>query len=305
MAPQTGKTSKAAGKLTTEVDLTVVIPCYNEVGAIESTIHEVFEATKTIGNVEVIVVDDGSTDGSREILRRMDKEMGAFHLVEHARNQGYGAALKTGVRAASGRFVAITDADATYPNHRLPDLFDLAQDADMVVGARTGANVTYSTLRKIPKFFMVRFCMWITQRDIPDMNSGLRVFKTESLRRFLRYLPDGFSFTTTITIAMMTNKLKVVYEPIDYAERAGQSKIKPIQDTLNFFRLIIRTGLYFAPMRVFGPAIALSWLVFAGFLVYDIAQLNLSDKTLLFLILSFNLTLIAALADMIDKRLGD
>lgn len=288
-----------------DASLSLIIPIYNERDAIRSTIDEVVAFMDKIDIFEIIVVDDGSTDGSSEILDEVVSQQPQVRLKRHARNSGYGAALKTGVRAARGTYLAITDADSTYPNERIRDLLRICMedDADMVVGARTGANVTYSTLRKIPKYFMRRFCQWITQREIPDMNSGLRVFKTKSLQRFLNYLPNGFSFTTTITIAMMTNNLNVIYEPIDYAERTGNSKIKPIQDTINFFQLIARTGLYFAPFRVFGPVIALAWLTTAIVFIYDISNFNISDKSVLLLGFSFNLTVITALADMIDKRL--
>src|SRR5690606_20574133 len=102
--------------------------------------------------------------------------------------------------------IVITDADGTYPNERIPDLVRLVADADMVVGSRTGSNVTYSKLRKIPKWFLQRFAQWMARQPIPDINSGLRVFRKSIAERFLNILPDTFSFTTTITLAMLTNR---------------------------------------------------------------------------------------------------
>jgi len=197
----------------------------------------------------------------------------------------------------------ITDADGTYPNERIPDLVELAASADMVVGARTSANVTYSRLRSIPKWFLKHFAEWLVRRKIPDINSGLRVFRSDTVARFIRILPDTFSFTTTITLAMLTNGYDVHYEPIDYHKRVGKSKIRPIRDTLGIAQLILRTGMYFAPLRVFFPV---SLLFGAGFLVslaFDVfMRSDLTEATLVLLVASTQLGMFALLADMIDKR---
>jgi len=122
----------------------------------------------------------------------------------------------------------------------------------------------------------------------------------------MRILPDTFSFTTTITVAMMRNRDDVRFVPIGYSARIGTSKIRPIQDTLRFFQLILRTGMYFAPLRVLGPLIVLLMTAFAASLCYDIfVARNLTDKTVLLLLFGLNTTLFALLADMIDKRSGE
>jgi hypothetical protein len=175
----------------------------------------------------------------------------------------------------------------------------------MVVGARTGENVQYSALRKIPKWFLTRFAQWMARQPIPDINSGLRVFRKEIADRFLHVLPDTFSFTTTITLAMLTNRFRVHYEPIDFRQRLGKSKIKPIRDTLRFIQLILRTGMYFAPLRVFLPVAGIFFLGFLATLAYDLFVLqDLTEKTLILLVSSAQLAMFALLADMIDKRCG-
>ena len=248
---------------------------------------------------EIIVVNDGSTDDTGDILRsQLD-----IKLIEHPRNRGYGAALKTGIRHAKYSLIVITDADGTYPNQRIPELVSLSWQADMVVGARIGANVKYSTLRKIPKWFLARFAEWITMSSIPDLNSGLRVFKKSILEEFLNILPNSFSFTTTITMAMLTNNYIVHYEPIDYHDRVGKSKIKPIRDTLRFVQLILRTGVYFAPLRIFLPVAGLFFAAFLFTLAQDIfVRKDLTERTLLLLFSSTQLGMFALLADMVDKR---
>jgi hypothetical protein len=173
----------------------------------------------------------------------------------------------------------------------------------MVVGARIGGDVVYPLIRKIPKAFLRRYVSWLARQTVPDMNSGLRVIRRSVVERFLRVLPDTFSFTTTLTLAMHTNAFDVRYVPIGYAARVGKSKIKPIRDTLNFIQLIVRTGTYFAPMRVFFPMSVVLFLAFTISLIYDVFLLeNLADKTVLLFLFAVNTGMFALLADMIDKR---
>lgn len=278
----------------------IVLPAYNEELGIEKTLDQLQESLKEANcKYEIVVVNDGSIDKTGEILRSRSDIV----LVEHRRNRGYGAALKTGIRSARYSLIVITDADGTYPNHRIPELVKLAQNADMVVGARIGANVKYPLIRKIPKWFLVRFAEWISKSSIPDLNSGLRVFQKSTVERFLNILPDTFSFTTTITLAMLTNNYVVHYEPVDYYYRLGKSKIKPIRDTLRFVQLILRSGVYFAPLRVFMPVAA---LFFVGFLItftQDIViRQNITERTLILFVTATQITVFALIADMIDKR---
>jgi hypothetical protein len=136
------------------------------------------------------------------------------------------------------------------------------------------------------------------------MNSGLRVFPKRIAEQFMNILPNTFSFTTTITVAMLTNNYLVHYEPIDYHARQGRSKIKPIRDTLRFVKLILRTGLYFAPLKVFLP---ISGIFFTGFLItltQDLLRGDLTEKTLILLIAATQIAMFALLADMIDKRMN-
>ncbi len=281
----------------------VVVPCFEEEGSIRKTIAELRGCLRGLEPYELIVVDDGSADGTPSILASAKAQDADLDVFTHYDNQGYGAALKTGIRASSGEYIVITDADGTYPNDRIPELLAAAEDVDMVVGARTSDEVEYPLLRKIPKVFMRAYAVWITRQDIPDLNSGMRVLRRSVVERFLNVLPDGFSFTTTITIAMMTNRYPVRYVPISYAKRVGRSKIRPVRDTLRFFQLILRTGMYFAPLRVYSPIL---WFMFVSFLAsfgYDVFVLrDLTEKTLLLLMLLVTSTMFALLADMIDKR---
>ncbi|MEO1617317.1 MAG: glycosyltransferase family 2 protein [Planctomycetota bacterium] len=280
----------------------IILPVYNEEAAINETIEQLKHCLEGIETeYEIIAVNDGSEDESANILRsRTDVK-----LLEHDCNRGYGAALKTGILAAEFDWIVITDSDGTYPNERIPELLRSASNCDMLVGARTGEHVEYPLIRKLPKWFLKRFAEWMVRRPIPDINSGLRAFRKSVCHRFLSILPDGFSFTTTITIAMMSNNYRVIYVPIDYASRIGKSKIRPIRDTLQVTQVILRTGMYFAPLRVFLPISALFFVAFLFTFTGDIfLRQNLTERSLILFGTSTQLAVFALLADMIDKRCG-
>ena len=280
----------------------LVVPCYNERGAIEETIRRIRECISTDAACQLIIVNDGSTDGTKDILHELSQVYN-FELIEHDHNRGYGAALKSGIRAASTDLIAITDADGTYPIERLTELVMLCDEYDMVVGARVGEDVTYSRLRSIPKYFLRRWMSWITRQDIPDINSGMRVFRKSVAEKFFGILPDTFSFTVTITLAMMTNYYSVHFVPISYKPRLGRSKIRPVADTMRFFMLILRTGVYFAPVRFFGPITLFLVLLAAGRLSYDVFVAgDITDTSVLLSLFALNTGMITLLADMIDKR---
>lgn len=285
------------------LEFSVIVPCFNEEEAIADTLDELTRHLGATRQYEIIVVNDGSSDATASVLSGLVEQMPAVRVITHVQNRGYGAALKTGVRASKAPLIAITDADGTYPNERLLELIDLCADYDMVVGARTAADVQYSRIRAVPKYFLRRWVSWIARQPVPDINSGMRVFRKSLAEEFLGILPDSFSFTITITLAMLTTYRRVLFEPISYKVRVGKSKIKPIRDTLRFSLLILRTGTYFAPLRAFAPIIMAMLLGTALSTAYDVFVLgNLTDKTVLLFLFSLNSGMFAILADMIDKR---
>lgn len=284
---------------------TVVIPCFNEQGAIAETVEAIRNVLPGKDTYELLFVNDGSTDETGPVLETEAKKDGNILIITHPNNLGYGAALKTGIRHAQFDLIVITDADGTYPSERIVDLLEEIKEADMVVGSRTGESVLYPWHRRFPKAFLRLYANWVTGTNIPDINSGLRVFRKEQVKRFMRFLPDTFSFTTTITIAFLTNKLNVKYVPINYNHRIGKSKISPIRDTLRFMQLLVRTGMYFSPIKVFSPIIGLLALSFIASLLYDIFWMkNITDKTIMLLLFTLNSGMFTLLADMIDKRSG-
>lgn len=280
--------------------LSMVVPVYNEVRSVKLVLEQLLEVLDRLNRpVELIVVDDGSTDGTAEIL---DAFSGRIRVFRHLVNRGYGAAIKTGIGHSSYPLVAITDADGTYPNEELPRLLAGIEANDMVVGARTGGKVHVSLIRRPPKWLLNRIANYLVDMKIPDLNSGFRVFRKKVAEHYFHILPNGFSFTTTITLAMISDGYQVHYKPIDYYKREGRSKIKPV-DALNFLVFIVRTITYFNPLRVFLPiCLALFGLGMARF-CYDIFWLhNLTDSTTLLFLFALQVGLIGIVADLIVKR---
>ena len=235
-----------------KVQTSVVIPCFNEALGVKKTLNEIFDVFNSQKDFEVIIIDDGSTDETLLQLHKIALERPRLKILQNNTNKGYGASLKKGILAAQGDFVVITDADGTYPAEEIPNLLDLLENCDMSVGARIGTDVNIPLIRRPAKWALLFYARWMARADIKDLNSGLRAFRKADALQFFHLLPQGFSFTSTITLAMHIDGLNVVYHPIDYRKRLGKSSIRPIHDTLAFFTLVLKTTMYFRPLQVFG-----------------------------------------------------
>jgi len=284
--------------------VTIIIPCYNEQDAIVSTLQRALSTTADVRRpFEVLVVDDGSTDDTAAKLRIFGETRGV-RVLQNEQNRGYGYSLKRAVAESQYETIVIVDADGTYPVEQIAELIRGFDGVDMVVGARVKANAKIPLARRPAKWFLRRLASYLAETEIPDLNSGLRVMKRSLIRKFLPLLPDGFSFTTTITLAMLTHGCQVRFVPIDYSSRIGKSSIRPIRDTLNFFSLVVRTVLYFRPLKVFVPASSAIFLT--AVLVALISKLafgQVADVTSVTLAAaSIQLLGTGLLADLIDKR---
>ncbi len=305
VAPRRGAGPQAIGVEARWAEgVSIVVPAYNEKDGCLPVMRQLIATMEDSDlDYEIIVVDDGSTDGTSKILSELE---GAIKVIRHSRNMGYGASLKTGIRRARHAFIAITDADGTYPNDRLPSLVEMMDGHDMVVGARIGKRVKIPLIRRPAKWAITQLANYLSQTKIPDLNSGLRVMRREVLEKFIRLLPSGFSFTTTITLAMLTNGYPVKFEAIDYEQRSGSSKIRPIYDTLNFIQLIIRTVMYFDPLRVFVPLSVMLIFSSIAVLVSSILYTGrvMDVTTVVLFVAGLQMLATGMIADIVDRRLS-
>lgn len=295
----TKKTKSAKTSAQTGLDglsLSVVIPAYNEEGAVKETIDELREAMDPTGvPYEIIVVDDGSEDGTRA-----EAEATGVRVEYNQMNSGYGATLKRGVKAAQYEYVAIIDADGTYPAHYLPDMLEKCRNMDMIVGDRGAAMKNVPLIRKPAKFVLNKLASFLAERKLNDLNSGLRVFRKTELIPFLPLLPQNFSFTTTITLCMSCNNKRMMYTPIEYRKRVGKSKIKPM-DFINFIILIMRAITLFNPLRIFIPLGLVFFLLGFFKLIYDLSQWNLSETAIFSFLAAILIWSLGLIADMISR----
>ncbi|MBI3661805.1 MAG: glycosyltransferase family 2 protein [Acidobacteria bacterium] len=276
--------------------VTVVVPAYNEEKGIGPQIERLRHVMEGCGRAfEIIVVDDGSTDNTAAEAGKH-----AVRLIQQGRNRGYGASLKAGIAAAENDWIVIIDADGTYPAEMIPALLECGDEYDMVVGARVGEDVNIPWQRRPAKWILAKLASYLAEQEIPDMNSGLRLLKRPLVDKFEHLLPSGFSFTTTITLALLCNEYQVQYVPISYAKRVGSSKIRP-GHAYQFLLLILRTVMYFNPLRIFLPLGLVFFLYGVAKLIYDIYRQNVSESAILGVLSAFLLWGVGLLGDQISR----
>ncbi|MGH8915533.1 MAG: glycosyltransferase family 2 protein, partial [Acidimicrobiia bacterium] len=289
------------------VDVSIVLPVFNEKGHLDDEIDRIRKTMdESRYSYEILVVDDGSTDGSGERLRQVE----GIRLLQFATNRGSGSARKYGTQAALGRIVVWTDVDMTYPNDTIPELVDQLEDVDQVVGARTSEEGTVKLVRMPAKWLIRKLASYLTGVRIPDLNSGFRAFRRDVALPYLHLLPRGFSCVTTLTLSFLSNGYAVKYVPIEYAPRAGESKFHWWKDTKRYLLQVVRMTLMWEPMRVFGPPAAVLALVGVGKLIYDLVDkdFRVATNTIVILGVAFALALIGMIADLmvqLNKRPQD
>jgi polyisoprenyl-phosphate glycosyltransferase len=285
-----------------EFDVSVVLPAYNEAGHIRDEVERITAALKDSRySFEIVVVDDGSTDGTADQIEGLP----FVQVIRFPVNRGSGTARRIGTLESRGRWVVWTDADLTYPNERIPEFIDVLESgrAHQVVGARVAEAGTMKSLRVPAKWAIRRLAEFLTQTEIPDLNSGLRAFSKAHARPYLGLLPQGFSCVTTITMAFLANGLLVTYLPIEYRPRAGRSHFHPVKDAYRYILQVLRMVTFFEPLRVFAP-IALTLLVVGtGKFIYDqfVDAFSIASNTLLLLLGGLILFSVGMLADLIVR----
>lgn len=283
-----------------QLDVSIVLPVYNEGGHLHEEIERVRKTMDESGHTyEIIVVDDGSTDGSSEMLREVE----GIRLLQFPVNHGCGFARRWGTLEARGRVVVWSDVDMSYPNDEIPALVADLHGYDQVVGARRTEGGTVRWLRGPAKWFIRKMASYLTGVRIPDLNSGFRAMRTDVARQFVHMLPNGFSCVTTITMAFLTNGYSVRYVPIDYFPRAGESKFHWWKDTRRYVLQVVRMALLWEPLRVFGPLAAVFGVVGVGKLVFDLFDkgFRVATNTLVVLGVAAAITVVGMLADLLVR----
>ncbi|MGL5864963.1 MAG: glycosyltransferase family 2 protein [Dermatophilaceae bacterium] len=247
-------------------DVTVVLPCFNEAAHVLAEIERISAALDSSEFIyELLCIDDSSTDNTLAVLRKAQHRYPKVRVLAFRRNGGSGTARRIGTQLARGAVVAWTDADLTYENERIPELVRVLRDDptyDQVVGARTTEEGTHKWARVPAKWFIRKVAEWLTKTRIPDLNSGLRVFRREVSLPYLRLLPAGFSCVTTITIAFLSNQHDIKYVDTVYAKRAGVSKFHFVRDAYRYILQVLRMVMYFDPLKVLMPPAL--WLLVIG-----------------------------------------
>ena len=272
--------------------VTVIIPAYNEAAHVAEQVRAVDRVMKESGwEYEIIVVDDGSKDDTAEQAAST-----GVRVLRRRKNRGYGAALKLGVHSARYPWILITDADGTYPTESIPQLLAVSEFNAMVVGARTGATVQVPLVRRPAKAFLRWLASYLAGQNLPDINSGLRLMRRDLVQKYEHLLPDGFSFTTTITLSSAVNSHPVEYIPINYHARLGESKIRP-RHAYDFTLLILRTIVFFNPLKVFIPIAAFLTVLGLAKFAYDVTKDNLSESAVLMFLGALIVFAVGLLAD--------
>jgi glycosyltransferase involved in cell wall biosynthesis len=266
-------------------DVSIVIPAYNEGPAVVSLIASLRETPWR----EIIVVDDGSQDDTSQRAAAA----GAT-VVRHPYNKGNGAAVKTGIRRATGEFVMILDGDG---QHRPEDARRLAArlgEYDLVIGARSTSKQA-NQARRFGNSALNWLASYLTGRDIPDLTSGFRGARREYLREFLHLLPNGFSSPTTTTLAFIKAGYNVAFEPTEARPRQGASNIRFASDGAKFFVIILKIVTIFSPLRVFVPLALASFFVGAVYGVWNVVLYSRIPNGSVLLILFAVLVLLVGL----------
>jgi glycosyltransferase involved in cell wall biosynthesis len=272
--------------------VSVVIPAFNENGSIDAVIGVLRSAAAWH---QILVIDDGSTDGTGERAAAA----GAT-VIRHPYNKGNGASVKSGIRAATGDYVLIVDADGQHPPEDALRLVAKLGDYDLVIGARS-IETQATEARRWGNGALNRLATYLTGRQIPDLTSGFRGATISGLREFLHLLPNGFSTPTTTTLAFIKAGYNVTFEPIQARQRSGQSKIALARDGTKFLVIIFKIVTLFSPMRIFLPISAVSFVLGLGYAAWTIArQSHVTNSSVLLILFAVVVFLVGLVSEQIS-----
>ena len=269
----------------------VVIPAYNEADVIADVVSELLRSAAWR---EIFVVDDGSQDDTSAAAA----DAGA-RVTRHPYNKGNGASVKSGIRAATGEYVLIIDADGQHQPSDAVRLVSRLGEYDLVVGAR--AHATQATwARRLGNNALNRLASYLTGRPIPDLTSGFRAARRVQLREFLHLLPNRFSTPTTTTLAFVKAGYSVAFEPVEARQRVGKSKISLARDGAKFFLIVLKIVTLFSPLRVFLPVSLASFALGVGYAIWTVTtQSHVTNSSVLLIMLGVIVFLIGLVSEQV------
>jgi len=271
--------------------VSVVIPAYQEAAVIGDIVSRLRDTARWR---EILVVDDGSPDDTAARA----SAAGAV-VIRHPYNKGNGAAVKTGLRRASGEFVLILDADGQHQPEDAVRIVSLLGDYDLVVGARP-ASTQATVGRRAGNALLNGFATYLTGRTIPDLTSGFRAMRVSCAREFLHLLPNGFSTPTTTTLAFLKAGYNVTFVEAQARARVGASKIRLGRDGTRFLLIAMRTVTLFSPMRVFLPIAVATFGVGAAYAVWTaVTQSHVTNSSVLLILFSVVVFLVGLVSEQI------
>lgn len=271
--------------------VTVIVPAHNESETIGKTLDDL---RRLYPDYEILVIDDASSDGTGEIA-----EKAGARVVRNHVNKGYGGSLKRGMRLANAEIVVFIDADGQHDSNDVGRLIEAMKDCDMAIGERMQDDQVAS--RKPGKWILSAVADFLVGQHVPDINSGLRALYRKDGLRFLPILPNGFSLTTTITLAMFKDGCDVRYIPIRVASRGGgTSRVRYVRDGIKTLLLISRVTMLFNPLKVFAPV---SVVLLTGGVLHTaysvIVTRNIADANVLLLLSGMGMLFFGLLADQV------
>jgi glycosyltransferase involved in cell wall biosynthesis len=273
--------------------VSVVIPAFEEASAVGVVVQSLRAAATWR---EVLVIDDGSADETATVASAAGAE-----VVRHPYNKGNGAAIKTGIRRASGEYVLIVDGDGQHTAADALRLVAFLGEYDLVVGTRAGSTQQASTARHMGNNALNWVAGYLTGREIPDLTSGLRAARTSGLREFLHLLPNGFSTPTTTTLSFVKAGYSVRFEPITVGARLGTSKIKLVSDGARFLMILLKVITIFSPLRIFLPIAGAFFALGATSAIWNTStRHDVTDSSVLLLVLAVVIFLVGLVSEQIS-----
>ena len=271
----------------------VIVLAHNEASAIGQVVADLAAAGRWH---EILVVDDGSSDATGDAARAA----GAV-VIRHPYRKGNGAAVKTGLRRATGEFILISDGDGQHGADDAVRLVSRLGEYDLVVGARSGSTQA-TTSRRLGNAALNRLATYLASHPIPDLTSGLRAARRAVMARFIYLLPNGFSTPTTTTLAFIKAGYNVGFEPIAARPRMGASKIHIVGDGAKFFLILLKVITIFSPLRIFAPLSIVALTLGAGYALWTVTRYShVTNSSVLLIVLGVLIFLLGLVSEQIAE----